>query len=552
MSIKIGICGNIQIVDLANKIELFFPGNEIIIGEINEFSDELTNCEFGFKDLNICIIALDWEKLVPEVFTYTIGDNFKDCIDLFRLTCNRLKELLISFRKNNPAKILVFSPIWQSYNSLGFISRNIPNSPYYLKRECEIILVEFSKSLSDLYLINLEEISSNIGQINTFNFKSYYESCQPFSHLMINAVADHIIKVMHQFLKNPIKCLVLDLDNTIWGGEVGEIGVDKITLSNQGKGLAFQQFQKFLLNLHKQGLLLAICSKNNTCNALEALELHPHNILRPNFFTSYRINWDDKAKNILEIAKELNIGLDSIMFIDDDPVERELVRKLLPDVEIFELPSDPYFYKDALCKCSRLWPLQITKEDTNKGKYYKSERQRKDFENIAQSKEKYLQELNIQVSINLTTLEHLPRVTQLFNKTNQFNLTTIRYSESDLEQYITNKSKQVFHLFMQDKFGEYGIISAAVLKENLIESFVLSCRAFGRNVEFYFLNFLMQYLKNNKNTEIYGKYITSKKNLICQEFYKTMNFTLINESNNEKLYKFTLAENLPLPHLGSP
>jgi FkbH-like protein len=439
----------------------------------------------------------------------------------------------------------VFSPVSDPYSSSGFINRLLQPSPFELFGECQNTFGELCRSLADVYPVDMEVLSSRIGKDNAFDPSSRFMKQQPFSAAMIQAIAGHVAAMCVQFKKYPLKCLVLDCDNTLWGGIVGETGPENLVLGDTGPGKAYKTFQEEIVKLHKQGVILAICSKNNTCDALEVMEQHPHMLIRPSMISCYRINWDDKPKNMLQISAELNIGLDAMMFADDTPSEREMMRATLPDVEVLELPEDASCFADTLKKCTRFWPLQLTKDDAAKGVFFSRERLRRESKELAENVEDYLVNSKISITIAEADAPSLPRITQLFNKTNQFNLTTKRYSDSDLEKLARNQDNHIFYMSMKDAYGDYGIIATALIAGATVDSFVLSCRAFGKRAENAFLIYLLQYLKDLGHKQVFGRSVPSKKNAMTKDFYQALGFVLEKQDGNDSLWRFDLDKDLP-------
>lgn len=543
---KIGICGNISLHDLAAEIDNSFQKNEVITGNTGDFIDELSNPFGDFLDLDVCILALDWTIIIPQLFLYASGDNTEEIKELYIQKVNQLREVLELFRKQSDSKVLIFSPVSIISNPAGFIDRT--QTPSFFDFYCEIqsIFNDLCKSVVDLFPIDLDIIFSTIGKINAFDNNRRYCDGYPFSVIATHAIAEQIKQICIQFSKYPLKCIILDLDNTVWGGVVGECGIEGISLGEYSTGKAFKDFQSEIVRLHRQGVILAICSKNNTCDVLEVLENHPHMLIRPDMISSFRINWEDKPNNIVEIAKELNIGLDTIMFIDDMPSERELVKTALPAIEVLELPDNPFLFSSALQGCSRFWPLQITADDRKKGIYLHQDRLRVQAKELAASIDSYLLNSQITVSITRSSAVDLPRIVQLFNKTNQFNLTTKRYSSNQLEKLIENSNNHLFHMSMKDKYGDYGIIATALTTGDTIDSFILSCRAFGKKAENAFVHYILNYMLQEGHDKIYGEYIPTLKNHMTEYFYKSVDFTFDHQLGNRYIWFFSF-ENGTLP-----
>jgi FkbH-like protein len=344
------------------------------------------------------------------------------------------------------------------------------------------------------------------------------------------------------------KCIVLDLDNTLWGGVIGEDGMTGIQLGHEGIGLAFVDFQRELLNLRQKGILLAICSKNNAEDAYEAIRNHPAMVLREEDFAAAEINWNDKAENIREIARRLNIGVDSLVFIDDSPVERQRVREAVPEVAVPEWPQDPCESKRALGRVAGEYFLKfnISEDDRRRGEMYHAQAERERLAENSGNLEDFFRSLQMKIAIGKADYETLPRVTELTQKTNQFNLTTRRYTESELAAISAEEGYRVYWLKLEDRFGPNGIIGVLILRrvskeQWSIDTFLLSCRVIGRTVEEALLGYAVRELKELGATGITGEYIPTAKNGMVANLYDKLGFTLID--SNEKRTRWMLDLN---------
>jgi FkbH-like protein len=540
---KIGICGNSDLETLAVALDKKIADLDIIVGKPDSFANEMINPADGFRDLDLCIIALNWREFSRESYIYGYADNFEVPIQLFNQHCADLQQYIKQFRTVCSAKIFIFSPQSDISFPTGFLTRLLDKSPFDLFIEHQKSFNVLCRSFTDVYPVDIDEISNQIGRkhLSGFSLKGDSEACV---NLFFEAVAEHLFKMITQFYKYPLKCLVLDLDNTLWGGIVGETGMNAILLHESGPGAAFLSFQNEILKLYKQGIILAICSKNNTCDALEVIEQHPKMVIRPQMISCFRINWDDKPKSMLSIAAELNIGLDAIMFIDDNPVERSLMKATLPEIEVLELPADPECYVQTLKDSYRFWPVQLTKDDTQKKNYFSLDQLRKSSRDMTKSITEFLRSSQIKIKIKKADPSTLPRIAQLFNKTNQFNLTTIRYSETQLESFTKNSTSHLFCMEMTDRFGDYGVIASALLRDNTIDSFLLSCRAFGKQAETALLLYILQFLKSQDHKKVYGNYVPSHKNNMTKDFFKNTGFTLLKKNNAESVWEFNLSQNI--------
>ncbi len=344
------------------------------------------------------------------------------------------------------------------------------------------------------------------------------------------------------------KCIVLDLDNTLWGGVIGEDGITGIQLGHEGIGLAFVDFQRELLNLRQKGILLAICSKNNPGDAYEVIRKHPAMVLREEDFTAVEINWNDKDENIREIARRLNIGVDSLVFIDDSPVERKRVREAVPEAAVPEWPQDPCEFRRALGRVAgeHFLKFDIGEDDRRRGEMYHVQAEREHLAESAGSLEAFFRSLRMKITIATVDHETLPRVTELTQKTNQFNLTTRRYTQSELAAISADAGRRAYWLKLEDRFGPNGIVGVLIARRQSkeqwhIETFLLSCRVIGRTVEEALLGYAVSELKKLGATGITGEYIPTAKNGLVANLYEKLCFTLTD--SNEKRTRWALDLN---------
>ena len=366
--------------------------------------------------------------------------------------------------------------------------------------------------------------------------------------------ADCLIHLSREYLRfvlplmgKTCKALAVDLDNTLWGGVIGEDGMTGIKLSAEYPGAAFLNVQRAILDLYQRGVILAACSKNNLADAMEAIETHPHMLLRPHHFAALRINWQDKAQNLREIARELNIGIDAVAFLDDNPVERNRVRGEVPEVQVLELPADPMGYAQAL----REWPvferLTLSAEDRERGRMYAENRQRAELEQTAGSLEDFYRGLQMEAEMGQVTPDTLARTAQLTQKTNQFNLTTRRYSEQEVEAMRRDPAYRVVTLKVRDRFGDNGLVGVAITKTEgqtcEIDTFLLSCRVIGRTIETAILSHLAEQARQQGATVLQGWFLPTKKNAPARDFYAQHDFQPVQEREDGTLWQRDIAAN---------
>lgn len=318
------------------------------------------------------------------------------------------------------------------------------------------------------------------------------------------------------------KCIILDLDNTLWGGIVGEDGIDGIELSLQPPGNSFIAFQQALLDYFNRGIILAINSRNNPEDAWNVIRNHPNMILKEHHFAAARINWNDKATNIRELATELNIGLDSMVFFDDDATNREMVKSLVPEVLVPDLPESPKEYTKFLNSLTCFSLDVITDEDKMRGNLYVTERLRKEQEKAFTSQEEFLSSLSLEMSVYKNDTSCIPRLAQLTEKTNQFNTNKHPKTEDDIAAYIKSDIFDVYHGKLVDCFGDYGVIIFALVKKDKsawhIELLLMSCRVFGRSVEHAFMSTILDEAKKAGVTNVTIAFSPTEKNKPAQNF----------------------------------
>lgn len=344
------------------------------------------------------------------------------------------------------------------------------------------------------------------------------------------------------------KCLVLDLDNTLWGGILGEDGVAGIKIGGDYPGKAFLYWQQALLELSKTGVILTVCSKNNESDVFEAWEKNPFMVLGKENFSAWRINWQDKATNIQELSQELNIGLDSMVFIDDNPTERDLIKQTLPSVEVPDFPSKPYllmdFFRQLVDKYFRIY--SITDEDREKTRQYKANAQRAAERSKFVDMESYLQSLEMVLTIMKVDDFNISRIAQMTQKTNQFNLTTRRLTEQEIRDEVNN-GWNIFCISVKDKFGDNGITGAIfITPDNHIDNLLLSCRILGKGIELAFVSYVLNSLYENGAHSFSATYIPTKKNGQTADFYDKMGFSLTSEKDGIKEYQIDMTENFTI------
>jgi FkbH-like protein len=352
------------------------------------------------------------------------------------------------------------------------------------------------------------------------------------------------------------KCLVLDLDNTIWGGVIGDDGIEGIQLGQgSASGEAFLALQQFAKSLRDRGVILAVCSKNTEAVVLDAMSRHSEMLLREADFSCLMINWDDKASNLRVIARTLNIGLDSLVFVDDNPAERALVRQELPEVAVPELPEDPSLYPYAIADGGYFEAVRFTSEDRVRARQYQDNAARERLRSDVSDMASYLKSLDMELSVGPVGPDQLARVTQLINKTNQFNLTTRRYTEAEVLAISKQENALALWGRLTDRFGDNGLITVMIALRAepggwRLDSWLMSCRVLGRRVEEAMLAIVAEHCRKHGATAVTGEFIKTAKNGMVADHYRKLGFASIHESEGQSLWRLDLngyqAPDLPI------
>ncbi|MGE0267455.1 MAG: HAD-IIIC family phosphatase [Candidatus Omnitrophota bacterium] len=348
------------------------------------------------------------------------------------------------------------------------------------------------------------------------------------------------------------KCLVLDCDNVLWGGIIGEDGLSGIKLSRNYPGSPYYEFQQAVVNLYHRGVIIALCSKNNEEEVKEVFANHPDMVLKPEHIAVSRVNWQDKASNIRSIAEELNIGLDSMVFMDDSDFEVNLVRQALPEVEVIHLPpAKAVENRRALAACGFFENLAVSAEDKMRTEMYRAESERTRLKASVTDMEEYYRSLGMELEIRFADDFSIPRIAQLTQKTNQFNLTTERYSEAQIKSFCESEETDVLSIKVKDRFGDSGLVGVCILKYTadhtaIVDSFLLSCRVLGRGVEDAFLLQALQRAKSRGSRMVKGLYIPTRKNVQTKDFYIKQEFLPHEENSNAGVQVFILDLNRPV------
>tara|TARA_B110000459_G_C16597229_1_gene489248 strand:+ start:279 stop:2000 length:1722 start_codon:yes stop_codon:yes gene_type:complete len=496
---------------------------------------------YNFKP-DLIIIFKSSHKLLQKYNTNNLESQSSFAINQIA----EIENIYSTISDNIDSKIIFYNYTEINDNVFGSFSNKVESSFLFQQRKLNYLLMEFSVTASNLYICDLSSLQNQIGKGDFFHTSSYINNSMVLSVDILPLVAKYtldIIKALDGFFN---KCIILDLDNTTWGGIIGDDGIEKIQIGDLGIGKAFSEFQLWVKKLKNRGIIIAVCSKNTESVAIEPFKKHPDMVLKMEDISVFVANWENKADNIRHIQNVLNIGFDSMVFIDDNPFERNLVRENLPDVCVPELPEDPADYLEYLYNLNLFETISYSNEDADRTKKYQIESKRVSTQKKYTNENDFLKSLEMVSDIEAFNDFNIPRVAQLSQRSNQFNLRTIRYTEKDINKMIISEDYFTFTFNLKDKFGDHGLICVIILNKQsnctlFIDTWFMSCRVLKRGMERFVLNYLVNYANNNNFKFIEGEYIETPKNILVKDHYSDLGFEkkdnnwILNLSNYSKL-----------------
>lgn len=512
---------------LREKYNFYIPnGFDTWIQEVIYPASEIYSIRF-----DAIIVLLDG----TEARSWRNADEGKDRITIWKQTVN----MLVNLFEGTP--IFVSTIDIRENRIISYAERRMK---YEWENEWYQFIQAIAEEKSYVYVLDIVELITEIGRKRFYSNKMWYMSSMPYSREGLIAISNEIERALTAVFIVRKKIIVLDLDNTLWGGVIGEDGVDGIELSAHKEGQRYYDFQRQLLEMKNRGIVLAIDSKNNLADVETVINRHPSMLLRDGDFVSKKINWNNKAVNIKSIESELNLTEDGFIFIDDNPMERETVKNECPGVLVLDIPIDT---TELIRFAENIWydyckPLRILSEDKVKTLMYQIEENRK--REMAQSLnlDDYIKRLEMMIDMHKVRHNEIERVFQLINKTNQFNLTTKRYTYADLMSIINDPYSNIYVVCNSDKYGDNGLVSVIILKsshnEMKIDTFLMSCRVMGRKIENVIIN---EIAGNSNGKKLIGEFIPTAKNTPVKDLYEELGFSLISNDNGHKIYEYDTA-----------
>jgi FkbH-like protein len=518
---------------------------EVRIGAFNTYAQDMLDIKSPLYEFSpdVVVLAVQTRDVAPELWDGVDGLSHEWAAKVAERVVDLYENLIAAFRQTSRAHLVIHGLDVPERPCHGYLDDQS------FGQEAAITTINdklrrMAHANTGVFFLDYASLVARHGRINWYDEHKWLTMRMPIAAHHLVHMANEWLRFLCPLMGKVGKVLVTDLDNTLWGGVIGEDGIEKIRIGSDYPGSAYRAVQTVMKDLTRRGIILAVCSKNNLADAMEALEKHPGMVLRPKDFAALRINWNDKAHNLREIAKELNVGTDSLVFVDDNPVEREQVRQHLPEVTVVDLPQDPVNYARALREIPEFERLWLSEEDRERGRYYAAQRERKELEGSATSLEDFLWSLQQEVSIIQVDPRTIQRAAQLTQKTNQFNLTTKRYPEAELQEFARQPGRALLAVRVKDRFGDNGIVGV-VLTEDVsgsceIDTFLLSCRVIGRTVETAILAFLADGCRKRGLKFLEGWYRPTAKNAPCKECYAQHGFQPVETRGDDVKWQLRL------------
>ncbi|MBI4022152.1 MAG: HAD-IIIC family phosphatase [Candidatus Andersenbacteria bacterium] len=526
-------------------------GIEVMVydGGYQQYAQEILQVESGLHRFapQLVFLCLDTRSLAGEVWWSRSAAERRAWVKEQRA---RLGELVEQLAARTKAKIVINTLVVPTLSPYGILEAKQPFGWLEAVGRLNSELREMAKRDEQLWLFDYDAFCSRLGKERVFDERLYYLGDVQLHPKFVPNLADEYLAYVRPLVGLVRKCLVVDLDNTLWGGVLGEDGLEGIRLGPTPAGRPFWELQKYILSLWQRGVVLAVNSKNNEAEVHVAFARHPYMVIKESHIAAWRINWDDKVTNMQRLSAELDLGLDSFVFLDDDPAQRAQVRAALPEVAVVEVPDDPARYLAALASRHYFDSYQLTDEDSRRGEMYVAQRRRRELQSAVVDLTEYLRRLEMVVTISLAGETTMARVAQLTQKTNQFNMTTRRYQEEDIRRWL-HSGHLVATVSVRDMYGESGLTGLAIIVREKavwrIDTLLLSCRVIGRRVEDVLLAYLVEAAQAAGVKKLVGEFINSGRNEAACGHYERCGFSLTDRQGEVERWEFPVSRGYAYP-----
>ncbi|MBU6461261.1 MAG: HAD family hydrolase [Bradyrhizobium sp.] len=472
--------------------------------------------------------------------------------DFAESATRHLVELWSRIAERSSAQLVQATFVLPAERAFGNYEVKVPHSVGAIIADLNHGIIDAARQAGNVLICDTDFIAAEAGRQKWFDDRLWILSKALCSFDAMPRFGRSLTDIILAADGRAVKCVALDLDGTLWGGTIGDDGLESIRLGELDDGEAFVEFQHFLLELKRRGIILAVVSKNERHHALLPFQKHPDMVLKEEDIAVFIANWENKADNIKTVRRILNIGFDSIVFLDDNPFERGLVRELLPDVIVPELPDDPSLFLSTLADLALFETTSYSQADENRVAQYRQEAARHELSNEFSDIDSYLVSLDMTMKVERFSEFNLPRIVQLMQRSNQFNLTTRRYSESACTKLMCDPDYYTLTMSLKDKFGDSGLISIIILKMSdavVIDEFLMSCRVLKRGVEAFAMNAIFELARQRGSHSVVGSYLPTPKNGMVRDFYPGFGFARVEETlHGETTWRMDVEAYSPLPH----
>jgi FkbH-like protein len=503
-------------------------------------SFEVFESDYNQIDMQVFDMGSELYSLNPEyIILFLSSQKLKKKFYLLSQTERRefadkqlayFEKLVSTISQNFSSKIIFFNFSESDDAIFGNYANKLESSFIYQLRKINFELMNLAQKNKNLFINDLCYLTNRYGQKYILAEKIYINTDIIFSLDFLPIIAKNTVSIIQSLQGKINKCLILDLDNTVWGGIIGDDGIENIQIGDLGIGKAFTELQSWVKQLKERGIIICICSKNTESIAKEPFEKHPDMLIRLEDISIFIANWETKVDNIRYIQSVLNIGFDSMVFIDDNPFERNIIRENIPDITVPELPEDPSEYVSFLAELNLFETSSFTEEDAQRTRLYQEEAKRSIIEKSFANESGFLKSLEMISEIKPFNNFNIPRISQLSQRSNQFNLRTVRFTEEEIAKISESNNYITLSFNLKDKYGDYGLVAVIILEKQtnetlFINTWFMSCRVLKRGMENFTLNTIVRIAKENQFKYLAGEYIPTPKNSIVKDHYKELGFT---------------------------
>ncbi len=511
---------------------------ESYLAPYGQYIPELMSPQSGLvvAKSDVVVLAIRLQDACPALYERFNSQDAASIESICNEWTNTFRQALKAFRKHSDTPILCCNYEVPAYPALGLADAKCTPSQNETIASLNRSLQETALQVGNVHIVDIDALASRVGRTRMVDPKLWFWGRIPIASEHQWAYAGEVLRVLRAVSGKSRKVLALDCDNTLWGGVLGDVGKDGIALGHDYPGNAFVALQKRALDLYHRGVVLVVASKNEHAAVKDVFENHPEMVLRPEHISHFAVNWEPKPQNLQRVADTLNLNLDSFVFLDDHPVECAMMREMLPQVLTVNLPEDPSRFAETLARLDCFDQLGISDEDRRRGEMYRKEAARAEFKAESDDLESFFVGLDMRINIACNDETNVARAAQLTQRTNQFNMTTRRRTESEMIDLMRAEDTEVCTIRLTDRFGDNGIVGLAIVRREgnnaVLDTFLMSCRVLGRSVENAFLAWIGTQMLQRGGTTLEGRFIETLKNKPFAGFFESWGMTLAEKSDD--------------------